>query len=225
MRRRGSRRGGRGGRANVSRIRRVIARSDFGFRLRFNADPPEYSVAPWWAITVVMRASGKSASCTPKSLWAGLLAQIPGLKTPDDGFIRLLSIRAYGLADGKALNLSIHDPDLSSGIPPSGSDKSTKTSTIADMWDWPGRLAYAHVGWKFGRITSSRSFSSKITAEFARIELPSDTDKALVYLQVLVRFVGSDPLALARTDSEQAVTDHDASTWQLLPPAFTKMDV
>lgn len=157
-------------RARTARVRRVITRTDTGFKFTPRADPPEFVVAPWWPLTLKMSISDlkEETSLSPKDISEAIENQT-GLKgvTFD---MRILSIRVWGLAQ-HSLSMIVYD-------------------TLGDHSRWNNvsdsgsPINFSRVGWKFGAVASLQSHSASTQTVLAKIK--GSDGAAIAYVQLLL---------------------------------------
>lgn len=160
----------------LTRVKRSIKRAESGHPLRGRSDPPRYVGCPWWPLTVVTKAAA-TTNITVASIWTLIFKQITGIPSTAKGYIRMVSIRCWGL-DKTHLNLTVHDP--------------VTGDVIDDLYDWAGDVAFSHTGYSYGRISSEKPLIYTKTTQVAQVVVPTDKN-ALVYINVLVRFNTGEP--------------------------------
>lgn len=184
MFRRGNRRSAppRRGASNVRRLGRALTRATHGVRLVPSLDPPEFTSCPWWPLTVTFSVTADSY-VVPKTVFQAIRSQLQwtALKVPFN--IRLVSVRCWGLAK-QPIQLAIYD------------HLGTK-QMMAEMADYGDPVKYSRLGWKFGRVGLTDALAETDTDVLFAISGATDTQKVLVYLQLLWRVPNSaKPVAL-----------------------------
>lgn len=153
------------------RVRSVVE----GKHIRLSPDPPNFTAAPWWPITVVATISTVE-SFKPSTVTTALKAQLTGLALATNAsfYYRFLSVRAWSKAD--LLNLVI------------GPALGENNVALHDMFDYASKMNFARIGFRLGDLSSQKVFSqSDSTSVLFDVDVPGN-GTAIVYIEVLIRF-------------------------------------
>lgn len=147
-----------------------------GRSVRVGPDPPNYTVAPWWPITLVFASTG-ALKITGKSIFKTLKDQLPGLVLDPSAYIvfRVLSVRCWG--KGVPINLTVY------------ASEGDTSSAICDRFDLPGLMAYSRLGYKFSDEDQRRVFSSAGSDTIIGVDV-NEKSFSFTYLNILLRFKG-----------------------------------
>lgn len=200
----------------IRRIRRLINKSQRGNEFRPTADPPEYVSCPWWPMTVVMDCDSK-ADLTPKQVYTALIKVLSwdvyvnksNSTVPME--LRFLSVRAWGLTK-QPIELTIYDFD--------------STSYITEVADFGGAISFSRVGWKWGVQAMAQVYESSSDSKILELSGKLDaTNKALVYIQVLVRCSSTRSPSLVYTTNTASVGSRGSFMETLCKSGITASDL
>lgn len=193
-------------RANAStprRLKRAVDRIETGVRFVPSADPPEYSRAPWWPLTVVDSIT-EATQYTYKTLMTGILTAMGYTAAQQTAVganfyeVRVQTVRVWGLAK-QAISLSPQE------IVGAG------THRMRQLADMGSGINFSRLGWRFGSVSR---IDPNVNEDVYICHVGGDlsaTKKALVYFQVLVcTSVGPQPKTLM---SSVPTDDIAASQW------------
>lgn len=179
----------RTGRRNLPtrRVVRAIHRAETGVRFTPPSDPPDYSRAPWWPLTLVDRLSADK-KYTFADLHTGVNAALKFVKTDKQWSIRVLSVRIWGLSK-QAIALSPFE--IVSG----------SSHTVAQLADQGSGINFSRLGWRFGaaaRIDPNVNENLAVCTVNGNI---TDKNPVLVYFQLLICSYGAAEPALEEPPS------------------------
>lgn len=191
-------------RANAStprRLKRAVDRIETGVKFVPSADPPEYSRAPWWPLTVVDSISA-STQYTYKTLMTGILTAMGYTAAQQTAVgtsfyeVRVQTVRVWGLAK-QAISLTPQEV-VGAG-----------THRMRQLADMGSGINFSRLGWRYGTVSRiDPNVNEDVYICHVGGDL-SDTKKALVYFQVLVCIAGAPQPKMSST----AVDDVAASQW------------
>lgn len=181
------------------RLRRAIDRIDYGVKFVPGPDPPEFSTAPWWPITLVFRIDAVKTfhfSDLQKALYTAFgVTQFIGeasaeITSPFE--IRPQTIRVWGLAK-QGINMDITEI-IGAG-----------THRVKQLADMGSGINFSRLGWRYG-------LAANIDPNVAEDKIPIaaiiPNGKALVYIQVLFALKnGWDLTAMQARSSTSALKD------------------
>lgn len=160
------------------RIKRTVDRLEVGMQFVPTVDPPNYSSAPWWSITIVDNIK-TTTSYKSDNIIDGLYktlgfsdAQAKSL-TKDFFIFKPLSIRVWGRAK-QPIQLIAYDI------------VSNSTHRVKQMSDLGSGVNFSRLGWRFGVASKIDPLGAETVINVAAVDGDlSATSPATVYLQII----------------------------------------
>lgn len=163
------------------KIKRVVQRLEHGTRFVPSSDPPNWTQAPWWPLTLVSHESSPTLY-SGAILHEGICISLGIPKLPDQARaikfnIRLITVRAWGLAK-QAFTLDVYDEF--------GDNR--KLAQLADMGS---PIHYSRLGWRFGLTAVANTIDPDSKTVLFNVDGDiTSTSKVMVYIQLLVQVSG-----------------------------------
>lgn len=179
----------------VRRLKRAVDRIETGVRFVPSADPPEYTTAPWWPLTVVDKITAPK-QYTYKILMTGILTQMgltPAQQTALTSTffeVRIQTVRVWGLAK-QAISLNPQE------IVGAG------THRVRQLADMGSGINFSRLGWRYGTVSR---IDPNVNEDVYIFHVGGDLTKdqpALVYIQVLIAVAAAPQPSLAETLSRE----------------------
>lgn len=180
----------------MTRFRRSERRLEDGFPIKGKADPPSYTSAPWWPLTVFIPTFAKT-DITPSTISAAIEKQLPTLSVASGYALRVQALRCW--VRDNPISLKINNP--------------INSITIGEIVDYPAPRNFAHLGWKYGRVHSELplDISSANVLFTVNTHNNSANVKTMVYVNVLLRFYASETVVKPADVCVESVIGHDCS--------------
>lgn len=175
---------------------RSVHRIEMGSVINPPADPPSWTSAPWWPITVTAVAI-KAQSYTSKDLWALVLTSL-SLQNFKDGNnnvrmrLRFIDVRCWGLSRQP---ISLNIPRLNS-----------IGTRVKQLNDRGTTTRYSKLGWRFG-IDSQLAVDYDDTDVVFEVGGDFQSGTILIYIRVMFQLIGIKSVAEIASQQTRNTTD------------------
>lgn len=163
----------------LTRFRRQEHRLQNGYGIKGKSDPPPFTPAPWWPLTVILKLTG-STKITPKIISTQLQKQLPQFpQTAKSYQLRIQSVRLWLASFPVSMRVN----------------STINGRTIKELTDYPTPFQFAHVGWKYGEEHALFPLENDDnTLELFSANAHDEANKAtiLCYVGVLLRFYSNE---------------------------------
>lgn len=172
------------------RLKRYVDRIESGVRFVPPVDPPEFSRAPWWPMTLVFN-SIKDEDYTASNIIDGIITRLYEAKDAGTGqkafVFRMQSVRIWGLAK-QAISLDIKE--LIGG-----------SNNLRQFSDLGSGIQFSRLGFRYGTSSRIDPIAYGTTVLF-HVSGASSTNKILVYVQILFSSLSGKTPSLTNTSED-----------------------
>lgn len=176
----------------------MIDRIDLGVKFTPSADPPEFSRAPWWPVTLVFAPTQPETynySHIAKALetFFGLAFKDKDGKEVFPFIVRPQTVRMWGLAK-QAINLEIYEI-------------LGKTHRVKQLADMGSGINFSRLGWRYGVAAQIDPNINEAIPLFS----VTPNGKSIVYLQALIAVKAGFELVLKVSDETKLSRSNELS--------------
>lgn len=192
------------------KLRRIIDRLERGYQIVPNPDPPSFSRAPWWPLTILYAVKPGADDLTYTSDICNTVAtrilkntgsSVPILNLAKQIIFKVQSVRLWGL-DKQMINMDV--PEI----------VGEKRLSMVQLADTGSGMQFSRLGYRYGSVSRIDPLQYDEATVVCEVRIPDNT-KAVTYIQILwsmktaeaANLLTADPICYDR--KIRTLPDHD----------------